>query len=73
MTDLSATVLGAGQVGLGVSASLALAGFRVTLLACAASVGALRDATITVDGPRHPPACDCGRRCCHSVCFGDCL
>lgn len=50
MSRISSTVLGAGSVGLGLAASLALAGQPVTLLTRAASVGALRDMAITVDG-----------------------
>jgi 2-dehydropantoate 2-reductase len=47
---IAATVLGAGSVGLGVAASLAVAGLRVTLLARGGSVAALRDSAITVSG-----------------------
>lgn len=50
MTAIAATVLGAGSVGLGIAASLALAGQRVTLLTRAASVAPLRAASITVGG-----------------------
>jgi 2-dehydropantoate 2-reductase len=50
MSAIAATVLGAGSVGLGIAASLAVAGQRVTLLARAASVAALRDGPITVSG-----------------------
>jgi 2-dehydropantoate 2-reductase len=50
VTPLAATVIGAGSVGLGVAASLAVAGLRVTLLARDGAVGALRDAAITVGG-----------------------
>ena len=50
MTKTASTVLGAGSVGLGVAASLALAGQRVTLLTRAASVAALRASSLTVDG-----------------------
>ncbi len=47
---ISATVIGAGSVGLGMAASLAVAGQRVTLLARAGAVAALRDSPITVSG-----------------------
>ncbi|WP_270933616.1 ketopantoate reductase family protein [Falsiroseomonas oryzae] len=47
---VTATVLGAGSVGLGIAASLAIAGQRVTLLARAGSVAALRASAITVSG-----------------------
>lgn len=50
MTVITATVIGAGSVGLGLAASLAVAGQRVTLLARATSVAMLRDAAITVSG-----------------------
>jgi 2-dehydropantoate 2-reductase len=50
VTRIAATVVGAGSVGLGIAASLAVAGQRVTLLARASSVAALRDAAITVSG-----------------------
>jgi hypothetical protein len=52
MTQIRSAIPGAGSVGLGLAASLALAGQKVTLLTRSASVAALRDATITVDG-RH--------------------
>lgn len=38
----SVTVIGAGSVGLGVAASLALAGQKITLLARSSSVAALK-------------------------------
>ena len=47
---IAATVIGAGSVGLGLAASLAVAGQCVTLLARSGAVGALRDAAITVSG-----------------------
>jgi 2-dehydropantoate 2-reductase len=50
MTTITATVIGAGSVGLGIAASLAVAGQRVTLLARAGSVAALRGSAITVSG-----------------------
>lgn len=50
MPKFASTVLGAGSVGLGVAASLALAGQRVTLLTRAASVASLRASPLTVDG-----------------------
>ncbi len=50
MTGIAATIIGAGSVGLGLAASLAVAGQRVTLLARAGSVAALRDSPITVGG-----------------------
>lgn len=50
MSRFSATIVGAGSVGLGIAASLALAGQRVTLLARTDRVGPLRDADITVGG-----------------------
>lgn len=50
MSRFSATVVGAGSVGLGIAASLALAGQRVTLLARSDRVAPLRAAEITVAG-----------------------
>ena len=46
----STTVIGAGSVGLGVAASLALAGQKVTLLARSSSVAALKESDLTVSG-----------------------
>ena len=48
--QLATTVIGAGSVGLGVAASLAVAGQRVTLLTRADSVAALASSDITVSG-----------------------
>ena len=50
MTQIAATVIGAGSVGLGMAASLALAGQRVTLMARRGAVEALRATPITVSG-----------------------
>jgi 2-dehydropantoate 2-reductase len=50
MGAITASVIGAGSVGLGIAASLAVAGQRVTLLAREAVVAALRDSPITVSG-----------------------
>jgi 2-dehydropantoate 2-reductase len=50
MTMITSAVIGAGSVGLGLAASLAVAGQRVTLLARSGSLAALRDSAITVSG-----------------------
>lgn len=50
MANMTATVIGAGSVGLGVAASLAVAGLNVTLMARAASVAALQTLDITISG-----------------------
>lgn len=50
MNNPRVTVIGGGSVGLGLAASLALAGARVTLMARATSVEALRTQPITVTG-----------------------
>lgn len=50
MTTITSTVIGAGSVGLGMAASLAIAGQRVTLLTRAGSVSALAGSSITVSG-----------------------
>ena len=60
MTTITATVIGAGSVGPGMAASLAIAGQRVTLLTRVGFVAALAGSPITVGGsisasPR-PPA-----------------
>lgn len=50
MSRFSATVVGAGSVGLGIAASLAMAGQQVTLLARPDRVASLRAADITIGG-----------------------
>lgn len=50
MPRFSSTVIGAGSVGLGMAASLAIAGQQVTLLARSDRLAALRTADITIGG-----------------------
>ena len=50
MTMITATIVGAGSVGLGMAASLAVAGQRVTLLAREGAVAPLSESAITVSG-----------------------
>lgn len=50
MHDLRITVIGGGSVGLGMAASLALAGARVTLMVRATAVESLRTQPVTVAG-----------------------
>lgn len=50
MSTLRITVIGGGSVGLGLAASLALAGAGVTLMVRAAAVEMLRSQAVTVSG-----------------------